>query len=157
MAVTYTLNGGFGSGVTVPGLGFLLNNEMDDFVAKPGSPNMFGLIGGKANSIEPGKRPLSSMTPTILLATASCLWLSALPAVRASLPECSKVIARCDRFPHDSQDAVNIPRFHHQWKPDILYLQKGFSAGTEQALAKMGYTIQATGGVAHVEAIVVIA
>ena len=68
MAVTYTLNGGYGSGVTVPGLGFLLNNEMDDFAAKPGAPNMFGLVQGEANAIQPRKRPLSSMTPTIVTA-----------------------------------------------------------------------------------------
>src|SRR5262249_56435445 len=66
VAVTYTLNGGYGNGITVPGLGFLLNNEMDDFSAKPGSPNMFGLVQGEANAIAPGKRPLSSMSPTML-------------------------------------------------------------------------------------------
>jgi gamma-glutamyltranspeptidase/glutathione hydrolase len=155
VAVTYTLNGGFGSGVTAPGLGFLLNNEMDDFVAKPGSPNMFGLIGGKANSIEPGKRPLSSMTPTILTRNGQLFMAVGAPGGSRITTGVFQVIADVIDFHMSPQDAVNIPRFHHQWKPDILYLQKGFSPGTEQALAKMGYTIQATGGVARVEAIVV--
>jgi gamma-glutamyltranspeptidase / glutathione hydrolase len=155
VAVTYTLNGGFGSGVTVPGLGFLLNNEMDDFVAKPGSPNMFGLVGGKANSIEPGKRPLSSMTPTILTRNGKLFMAVGAPGGSRITTGVFQVIADVIDFHMNPQDAVNIPRFHHQWKPDILYLQKGFSPGTEQALAKMGYTIQATGGVARVEAIVV--
>jgi gamma-glutamyltranspeptidase / glutathione hydrolase len=154
-AVTYTLNGGFGSGVTVPGLGFLLNNEMDDFVAKPGSPNMFGLVGGKANSIQPGKRPLSSMTPTILTRNGKLFMAVGAPGGSRITTGVFQVIADVIDFHMNPQDAVNIPRFHHQWKPDILYLQKGFSPGTEQALAKMGYAIQPTGGVARVEAIVV--
>ena len=84
VSLTYTLNGSYGSGVTAPGLGFLLNNEMDDFAAQPGTPNMFGLIQGEANAIQPGKRPLSSMTPTILQRTASCSWWSGPPAAGPS-------------------------------------------------------------------------
>lgn len=154
VAVTYTLNGSFGSGVTVPGLGFLLNNEMDDFVAKPGSPNMFGLVGGTVNSIQPGKRPLSSMTPTIITRNGKLFMAVGAPGGSRITTGVLQVIADVIDFGMNPQDAVNIPRFHHQWKPDILYLQNGFSPGTEQALAKMGYAIQPTTGVARVEAIV---
>ena len=91
VAVTYTLNGGYGSGVTATGLGVLLNNEMDDFAAKPGSPNYYGLIQGEANAIQPRKRPLSSMTPTIVLqATASSTWWSARPAAPRSSTRCCR-------------------------------------------------------------------
>jgi gamma-glutamyltranspeptidase / glutathione hydrolase len=155
VAVTYTLNGSFGSGVTVPGLGFLLNNEMDDFVAKPGLPNMFGLVGGDANSIQPRKRPLSSMTPTILTRNGKLLMAVGAPGGSRITTGVLQVIADVVDFQMNPQDAVNIPRFHHQWKPDILYLQNGFSPGTQAALTKMGYTIQPTEGVARVEAIVI--
>jgi gamma-glutamyltranspeptidase/glutathione hydrolase len=155
VAVTYTLNGSFGSGVTVPGLGFLLNNEMDDFVAKPGSPNMFGLVGGAANSIQPRKRPLSSMTPTIITRDGKLFMAVGAPGGSRITTGVLQVIADVVDFHMNPEDAVNIPRFHHQWKPDILYLQNGFSAGTQHALAKMGYKIQPTEGVARVEAIVV--
>jgi gamma-glutamyltranspeptidase/glutathione hydrolase len=154
VAVTYTLNGSFGSGVTVPGLGFLLNNEMDDFVAKPGSPNMFGLVGGVANSIQPRKRPLSSMTPTIITRNGKLFMAVGAPGGSRITTGVLQVIADVIDFHMNPQDAVNIPRFHHQWKPDTLYLEKGFSAGTEQTLAKMGYKIQSTESVARVEAIV---
>jgi gamma-glutamyltranspeptidase/glutathione hydrolase len=155
VAVTYTLNGSFGSGVTVPGLGFLLNNEMDDFVAKPGFPNMFGLVGGVANSIQPRKRPLSSMTPTIVTRDGKLFMAVGAPGGSRITTGVLQVIADEIDFHMNPEDAVNIPRFHHQWKPDILYLQNGFSAGTQRALAKMGYKIQPTEGVARVEAIVV--
>lgn len=155
LAVTYTLNGSFGSGVTVPGLGFLLNNEMDDFVAKPCSPNMFGLVGGAANSIQPHKRPLSSMTPTIITRNGKLFMAVGAPGGSRITTGVLQVIADVIDFHMNPEDAVNIPRFHHQWKPDILYLQNGFSAGMQQALAKMGYKIQPTEGVARVEAIVV--
>jgi gamma-glutamyltranspeptidase/glutathione hydrolase len=154
VAVTYTLNGGFGSGVTVPGLGFLLNNEMDDFVAKPGSPNMFGLVGGEANSIQPGKRPLSSMNPTIITRNKKLLMVVGAPGGSRITTGVMQVILDVLDFQMNPQDAVDLPRFHNQWKPDVLYLQKGFNPESQQALGKMGYKIQPTDGVARVEAIV---
>lgn len=155
VAVTYTLNGSFGCGVTVPGLGFLLNNEMDDFVAKPGSPNMFGLVGGEANSIQPGKRPLSSMDPTILTRDGKLFMAVGAPGGSRITTGVLQVILDVVDFHMNPQDAVDLPRFHNQWKPDILYLQHGFSAETRQALEKMGYKTEPTDGVARVEAIVV--
>jgi gamma-glutamyltranspeptidase/glutathione hydrolase len=154
VAVTYTLNGGFGSGVTVPGLGFLLNNEMDDFVAKPGSPNMFGLVGGEANSIQPGKRPLSSMNPTIITRNKKLFMVVGAPGGSRITTGVMQVILDVLDFQMNPQDAVDLPRFHNQWKPDVLYLQKGFNPESQQALGKMGYKIQPTDGVARVEAIV---
>jgi gamma-glutamyltranspeptidase/glutathione hydrolase len=154
VAVTYTLNGSFGSGVTVPGLGFLLNNEMDDFSAKPGSPNMFGLIGGDANSIQPGKRPLSSMTPTIITRNGTFFMAVGAPGGSQITTGVLQVILDVIDFHMNPQDAVDLPRFHNQWQPDILYLQKGFSPETRHALEKMGYSIRWTDGVARVEAIV---
>jgi gamma-glutamyltranspeptidase/glutathione hydrolase len=145
---------GFGGGVTVPGLGFLLNNEMDDFVAKPGSPNMFGLVGGEANSIQPGKRPLSSMNPTIITRNKKLFMVVGAPGGSRITTGVMQVILDVLDFQMNPQDAVDLPRFHNQWKPDVLYLQKGFNPESQQALGKMGYKIQPTDGVARVEAIV---
>jgi gamma-glutamyltranspeptidase/glutathione hydrolase len=154
VAVTYTLNGGFGCGITVPGLGFLLNNEMDDFAAKPGSPNMFGLVGGEANSIQPGKRPLSSMDPTILTRDGKLFMAIGAPGGSRITTGVLQVILDVIDFHMNPQDAVDLPRFHNQWKPDILYLQKGFKPETQQTLEKMGYKTEPIEGVARVEAIV---
>ena len=155
VAVTYTLNGAFGSGVSVPGLGFLLNNEMDDFVVKPGFPNMFGLVGGVANSIEPGKRPLSSMSPTIITTNGKLFMVVGAPGGSQITTGVTQVILDVIDFHMNVQDAVDLPRFHHQWKPDFLYLKNGFSGQAESALSKMGYNVRHTDAVARVEAIVV--
>jgi gamma-glutamyltranspeptidase / glutathione hydrolase len=155
VAVTYTLNGDFGCGVTVPGLGFLLNNEMDDFVAKPGSPNMFGMVGGEANAIEPGKRPLSSMNPTIITRDGKLFMAVGAPGGSRITTGVLQVILDVLDFGMNPQDAVDLPRFHNQWKPDYLYLQKGFNPEAATALEKMGYQIKPIDGVARVEAIVV--
>ena len=129
MAVTYTLNGGYGNGVTVPGLGFLLNNEMDDFAAKPGEENMFHLIQGEANAIQPGKRPLSSMTPTILTHDGKVFMVLGAPGGSRIINGVLQVILNVVDFHMNVQDAVDWPRFHHQWMPDQLYLEKGISPG----------------------------
>ena len=155
VAVTYTLNNSYGNGITAPGLGFLLNDEMDDFVAKPGAPNMFGLVGGDANAIEPGKRPLSSMTPTIITRDGKLFMAVGAPGGSRITTGVAQVILDVIDFHMNPQDAVDLPRFHEQWKPDILYLQNGFPQATEDALKKMGYQIKPTEGVARVEAIVV--
>jgi gamma-glutamyltranspeptidase / glutathione hydrolase len=154
VAVTYTLNGSYGNGITVPGLGFLMNNEMDDFVAKPGEPNMFGLVGGEANAIEPGKRPLSSMTPTIVTKSGKLFMIVGAPGGSRITTGVMEVILNVLDFHMNAQEAVDLPRFHHQWKPDVLYLQTGFQQDTEEALRKMGYEVRSTDGVARVEAIV---
>jgi gamma-glutamyltranspeptidase/glutathione hydrolase len=154
VAVTYTLNNSFGNGITAPGLGFLLNDEMDDFAAKPGVPNMFGVTGGDANAIEPGKRPLSSMTPTIITKDGKFFMAVGAPGGSRITTGVLQVIVDVLDFHMNPQDAVDLPRFHHQWKPDALYLQNGFRADTEAALARMGYPIKPISGVARVEAIV---
>ncbi len=155
VAVTYTLNNSWGNGITVPGLGFLLNDEMDDFAAKPGTPNMFGLLGSDANAIEPGKRPLSSMTPTIVTQNNKLFLVTGAPGGSRITTGVMEVILDVLDFHMNPQDAVDLPRFHEQWKPDVLYLQSGFSAESVRALEKMGYEIKPIEGVARVEAIVV--
>ena len=155
VSLTYTLNAYFGNGVTVPGTGVLLNDEMDDFAAKPGSPNMFGVIGGDANAIEPGKRPLSSMTPTIITKGGKLFMAVGAPGGSRITTGVLQVIVDVLDFHMNAQDAVDLPRFHHQWRPDILFLQKNFNAETEAELKNMGYQIKPVDGVARVEAIVV--
>ena len=130
VAVTYTLNNSFGNGITAPGLGFLLNDEMDDFAAKPGSPNMFGVVGGDANAIEPGKRPLSSMTPTIITKGGKLFMVVGAPGGSRITTGVMQVILDVLDFHMNPQDAVDLPRFHHQWKPDLLYLQNGFNSSS---------------------------
>ena len=155
VAVTYTLNNLYGSGVTVPKLGFLLNDEMDDFAAKPGVPNMFGVVGGDANAIEPGKRPLSSMTPTIITKGGKLFMVAGAPGGSRITTGVMEVILDVLDFHMNPQEAVDLPRFHEQWKPDVLYLQNGFPPQAAETLRSMGYEIKPIGGVAIVEAIVV--
>jgi gamma-glutamyltranspeptidase/glutathione hydrolase len=128
---------------------------MDDFAAKPGSPNMFGVIGGDANAIEPGKRPLSSMTPTIITRGGKLFMVVGAPGGSRITTGVMQVILDVLDFHLNPQDAVDLPRFHQQWKPDVLYLQNGFSPQVAEALHAMGYEIKPVGGVARVEAIVV--
>jgi len=155
VAVTYTLNNVYGNSITVPKLGFLLNDEMDDFAAKPGVPNMFGVVGGEANAIEAGKRPLSSMTPTIITKGDKLLMVTGAPGGSRITTGVMEVILDVLDFHMNAQDAVDLPRFHEQWKPDVLYLQNGFPPPAAEALRAMGYDIKPVGGVARVEAIVV--
>ncbi len=154
VAVTYTLNNYYGSGVTAPKLGFVLNDEMDDFAAKPGSPNMFGVIGGEANAIQAGKRPLSSMTPTIITHDGKVFMVVGAPGGSRITTGVMQVILDVIDFHMNPQDAVDLPRFHEQWKPDTLYLQNGFSEKSFAELKQMGYDIKPVGGVAQVQAIV---
>ena len=141
VAVTYTLNGGFGCGVTVPGLGFLLNNEMDDFAAKPGEENLFHLIQGEANAIQPGKRPLSSMTPTMLLRGGKLYLMLGAPGGSRIINGVLNVIVNVVDFHMNVQEAVDFPRYHHQWMPDQLVLEKGISPDTSALLRAMGHKI----------------
>lgn len=155
VAVTYTLNGGYGCGVTVPGLGFLLNNEMDDFAGKPGEPNMFGLIQGEANAIQPGKRPLSSMVPTMLLKDGKPFMVVGAPGGSRIITAVMEVILNVIDFHMNVQDAIDAPRFHHQWEPDKLYMEGGFSPDTVALLKGRGYDVDYSPAVvvARVEAI----
>jgi gamma-glutamyltranspeptidase/glutathione hydrolase len=147
VAVTYTLNGGFGNGITVPGLGFLLNNEMDDFSAKPGTANMFGLVQGETNAIAPGKRPLSSMTPTIVLKDGKLFMTAGAPGGSRISTAVAQVILNVIDFGMNVQDAVDAPRVHHQWQPDKLSLERGISPDTVTLLKGRGYDVDYTPGV----------
>lgn len=139
--VTYTLNAGFGSGVTAPGLGFLLNDEMDDFAGKPGTPNLFGLIQGEANAIQPGKRPLSSMTPTLLVRDGKPYLAVGAPGGSRIINGVLQVILNVVDFHMNVQEAVDWPRIHHQWMPDLLYLEHGVSPDTVDRLRAMGHNL----------------
>lgn len=142
IAVTTTLNAAFGSKLYVKELGFFLNNEMDDFSAKPGEPNMFGLIGGEANAIAPQKRMLSSMTPT-LVEKDDKLWMSlGTPGGSTIITSVLQTILNVYEFDMGMQEAVNAPRFHHQWLPDVVQFEpESFDAQTLDALRKKGYAI----------------
>jgi len=154
VAVTYTLNGGYGDGVTVPGLGFLLNNEMDDFAAKPGEPNVYGLVQGEANAIQPRKRPLSSMTPTIVTQSGKLYMVLGTPGGPTIINSVLEVLLNVVDFGMNVQDAVNWPRIHHQWLPDQIVMERGFSPDTIALLKSRGHqvrTVSAMGEVAAVE------
>jgi len=155
VAVTYTLNGGYGCGVTVPGLGFLLNNEMDDFAAKPGDPNMFGLVQGERNAIQPNKRPLSSMAPTIVLRGGKLFLVVGAPGGSYIPSAVMQAILNVIDFKMNAQDAVDAPRIHHQWLPDKLKCENGISPDTIAILKARGYDVDFSPAVvlARVEAI----
>jgi gamma-glutamyltranspeptidase / glutathione hydrolase len=154
VAVTYTLNGGFGNGITVPGAGFLLNNEMDDFSAKAYAPNMFGLIQGEANAIQPGKRPVSSMSPTILTRGGKLFMVVGGPGGSRIPTAVLQVILDVIDFGMNAQEAVDAPRFHHQWIPDRLSLERGFSPDTIALLKARGHEIDEASGSGSVAAVV---
>lgn len=152
VAVTTTLNGSFGSKLAVGGAGFMLNNEMDDFTAKPGEPNMFGLIQGKANAIEPGKRMLSSMSPTIVTKGDSVRMVIGAAGGPRIISATLQNFLNMAVFEMNAQEAVSAPRFHHQWMPDeIRYEEFGISNDTRHVLKEMGHNLT-TGSVgrAHI-------
>jgi gamma-glutamyltranspeptidase/glutathione hydrolase len=141
VAVTTTINDWFGSRVTAEGLGFLLNDEMDDFSAKPGAPNRDGLIQGAANSIGPGKRPLSSMTPTIVLKDGKLFLVLGSPGSSRIITTVALAIMGVVDYGMNIQEAIDAPRFHQQWMPDVLFVESWFSPDTIHALEKMGFKI----------------
>jgi gamma-glutamyltranspeptidase / glutathione hydrolase len=155
VALTYTLNNSYGSGVTVPGLGFLLNDEMDDFAARPGSPNMFGLVAGEVNAIAPRKRPLSSMTPTLVLRDGKLYMVLGAPGGSRIPSGVLQVLLNVVDFGMNIQDAIDAPRFHHQWMPDKLYVERGFSPDTVALLKARGHELESISNVAVVEGILV--
>lgn len=141
VASTYTLNGSFGSGVTVEGLGFLLNNEMDDFTSKVGVPNVYGLIQSSANSIAPGKRPLSAMTPTIITRKGKLAYVMGTPGGSTIITTVANDIISSIDNGLNIQQVADAPRFHHQYLPDRLDLEKKFPVPPAEELKSMGYTI----------------
>ncbi|MDF2380456.1 gamma-glutamyltransferase [Nostoc ellipsosporum NOK] len=153
VAVTTTLNGGYGSRVVVGGAGFFLNNEMDDFSIKPGVPNMYGAVGGEANAIAPGKRMLSSMTPTIVLQNGKPYIVTGTPGGTTIPTSIFQTIVNLVDFNLSAKEAVDKPKFHHQWLPDAVFIEKDFPAATQDALRKMGYTIDSRGDIGRVELI----
>jgi gamma-glutamyltranspeptidase / glutathione hydrolase len=142
VSVTTTINDWFGSRVTANGLGFLMNDEMDDFSAKPGAPNADGLIQGPANAIGPGKRPLSSMTPTIVVHDGKTVLVLGSPGSSKIITTVANVLMGVVDYGMNIQEAVNAPRFHNQWLPDVLNVEQWFSPDTIRMLEKMGYTVE---------------
>ena len=142
VAVTTTLNNDFGSAVTATGLGFLLNDEMDDFASKPGVPNMYGLVQGPANTIAPGKRPLSSMTPTIVLKDDKVRFVLGSPGGGRIITTVANIFLSAADEGLNIQEAVDAPRFHHQYQPDILFMEPGFSDSTVEGLRALGYRLK---------------
>ncbi|THF54552.1 gamma-glutamyltransferase [Ollibium composti] len=140
VAVTYTLNGSFGAGVVAPGTGVLLNNEMDDFTQKPGVPNLYGLVQGEANAIQPKKTPLSSMSPTVVAKDGKPFMVIGSPGGSRIITITLEAILNVIDHRMDIQEAIDAPRIHHQWLPDTLYVESdGLSPDTLKLLAGMGY------------------
>jgi len=142
VAVTTTINDWFGSRVTADGLGFLLNDEMDDFSAKPGVPNSDGLLQGEVNAIGPGKRPLSSMTPTIVVRDGKTVMVLGSPGSSKIITTVANVLMGVVDYGMNIQEAVNAPRFHNQWMPDVLSVEQWFSPDTLNLLHHMGYNVE---------------
>lgn len=157
VSVTTTLNGGMGSKVFVGGAGFLLNNEMDDFSVKPGFPNIFGLVGGEANAIVPGKRMLSSMTPTIITKNEELFMVVGTPGGATIITSVFQTIINVIEFDMGMQEAVEAPRFHHQWLPDVVrYERNGIDSLTVAELKSMGHDMRSSGNMGRVDAILVL-
>jgi gamma-glutamyltranspeptidase/glutathione hydrolase len=155
VSVTTTLNGGFGCRVVVGHAGFLLNNEMDDFSIKPGVPNMYGAVGGAANAISPHKRMLSSMSPTIVLLGGRPYLIVGTPGGTTITTSVFQSLVDILDFHMDASDAVNKPKFHHQWLPDELVLEKDFPAEIRRGLEQMGYHLRTIRQIGRTEAILI--
>lgn len=153
VSVTTTLNGGFGSRSVVEGAGFLLNNEMDDFSVKPGVPNMYGAVGNDKNAISANKRMLSSMTPTIVLKNGSPYLVIGTPGGTTIITSVFQTLVDVLEFGINVEDAVNKPKFHHQWLPDVVYVEKNFPEDVIKELEAMGYTINKRGAIGRTEVI----
>lgn len=141
VAVTYTLNTNFGSGIVAKGTGILLNNEMDDFAAKPGVANAYGLVGGDANAVQAGKRPLSSMTPTLVLKDGKPALVTGSPGGARIITTVLQQIVNYIDYGMNPLEAAATPRFHHQWTPDELRIEKGFSVDTLNLLQQWGHKV----------------
>ena len=155
VSLTYTLEYGYGSRIVVPGAGFLLNNEMGDFNAAPGLTDDRGLIGTDANLARPGKRMLSSMSPTIIAKDGQLFMVSGSPGGRTIINTVLGTILNVIDFGMNAQEAVDAGRIHHQWMPDRLQVERyGFSADTLKLLRDMGHTVQEGGGQGAAQVIV---
>lgn len=156
VAITTTLNNSYGSMVVVKGAGFLLNDEMDDFSIKPGVPNLYGLVGGVANSIEPGKRMLSAMTPTILTKGDKLFMVVGTPGGSTIITSVFQTILNVIDFDQDMQQAVTSPRFHHQWLPDEVFVEDdAISDEVRLRLEEKGYNFRKRGSIGRVDAILI--
>lgn len=154
VSATTTLNGGYGSAIVVSGAGFLLNNEMDDFSVKPGYPNIYGLVGGEANSIAPGKRMLSCMTPTIVEKDDNLFMVVGTPGGSTIMTSVFQTILNVTLFGMNMKEAVDAPRFHHQWLPDEIAAEEdAFTPEVEESLIRMGHKIRRRGSIGRVEGI----
>ncbi|CAN5260316.1 gamma-glutamyltransferase [soil metagenome] len=151
VACTTTLNFSYGSRIMVPGTGILLNNEMDDFAAKPGSPNAFGALGGEANAVAPRKRMLSSMTPTIVLKDGKPWMVTGAPGGTRITTAVLQAITNTLDFGMDAAGAIEAPRIHHQWYPDTLFLEEGISPESMAALRALGHEIGSRSAIGRVQ------
>ncbi|MCE2790093.1 MAG: gamma-glutamyltransferase, partial [Saprospiraceae bacterium] len=155
-AVTTTLNGSYGAYTIVKGAGFILNNEMDDFSVKPGTPNMYGLLGAEANKIEPGKRMLSSMTPTIVEKDNQLFLVVGTPGGSTIITSVFQILVNIIDFGMSVHEAVQAPRFHHQWLPDVIHLEKdAILPEDRKKLTAIGHSFKDRGAIGRVEAILV--
>ncbi len=155
VAVTYTLNTNFGSGIVAGNSGILLNNEMDDFSAKPGTPNVYGLVGGEANAVQPYKRPLSSMSPTIVAKDGKTWLVTGSPGGSRIITTVLQMVVNSIDFGMNVAEATNAPRFHHQWLPDQLRVEKGFSPDTLRLLESKGQHVKVQPAMGSTQSIMV--
>jgi gamma-glutamyltranspeptidase/glutathione hydrolase len=153
VALTQTINTSFGSGIIVPGTGVVLNNEMDDFSIQPGTPNTFGLVGGDANAIAAGKRPLSSMSPTIVLQDGHPMMTVGAAGGPTIISQVVLALVRCLDYDMALDQAVAAPRFHHQWRPQQLFVEEALANGVVKRLEAMGHTITARSSIGVTQAI----
>jgi gamma-glutamyltranspeptidase/glutathione hydrolase len=150
---TYTLNGGFGAKLIVPGTGVIMNNEMDDFTSKVGAPNMFGLVQGPQNSIEPGKRMLSSMTPTIITKDGNLRAVVGSPGGPTITTTVAQIVMQLIEQGRTLEQAVAATRIHHQWLPDQIWHEDSLPKETADALAAMGHKLQSRSRIGHANCI----
>jgi len=156
IAVTYTLNDWFGARVTAKGTGVLLNDEMDDFTSKPGAANMYGLVQGENNKIEPGKRPLSSMTPTIVVKDGKPWMIVGTPGGSRIITAVLHTVLNVVDYGMDIQEAVDAPRIHQQWMPETTFVEaRALSADTREILERMGHKLTVPQPENHVAAILI--
>lgn len=157
VAVTTTLNNSYGSRTVVGGAGFFMNDEMDDFSIKPGVPNMYGAVGGEANAIKPGKRMLSSMTPTLVLKNNKPYIVVGTPGGTTIPTQIFQTLVNILEFNMSTEDAVYKPKFHHQWLPDEVMIERGFPAEVRDKMKQMGYSFsKERGGIGRTECIKVL-
>ena len=156
VAVTTTLNNSYGSRTVIGGAGFFLNDEMDDFSIKPGVPNMYGALGGEANAIAPGKRMLSAMSPTVVLKDGKPYLVAGTPGGTTIPTSVFQTLVNILEFNMSTEDAVYKPKFHHQWLPDTLRVEKDFPQPVRDALQKMGYALKQRENIGRTEVIKVL-